>query len=259
MFSTAPPAGLEPATSRLEGSCSIRLSYGGPASGRDAAASVGARRSRTEGQPRQHLVPGTVAALAGQVRGDDGDLRRDPRRAGIRVAAPAPSGSRRPARGKRPRVRCGTNGPPSGAAPATEQADRTPRASRPSASTSSALAATDPRPEHLRPCHVREAPTSATTSASGGVRAATLATASTTSSTTRSGADPMNARVTCHWAERRPPQLRTRRPAHREELVEVLDGILGRLHGHEQSHGGHHPPRAGEWRADLHSVVRLAP
>ena len=29
MFSTAPPAGLEPATSRLEGSCSIRLSYGG--------------------------------------------------------------------------------------------------------------------------------------------------------------------------------------------------------------------------------------
>ncbi len=35
------PAGLEPATSRLEGSCSIRLSYGGRASGRDAGASVG--------------------------------------------------------------------------------------------------------------------------------------------------------------------------------------------------------------------------
>jgi hypothetical protein len=44
MAAKAPPAGLEPATYRLEGGCSIRLSYGGSNIVTDA-------RRRTESDP----------------------------------------------------------------------------------------------------------------------------------------------------------------------------------------------------------------
>ena len=51
-----------------------------------------------QGHSGEHLVPGQVTALAGEVRGDDGDLGRGPRRTGIRVEHPHPSrGVGRPA------------------------------------------------------------------------------------------------------------------------------------------------------------------
>ena len=199
--------------------------------GKDASGRQGRARPRSpeQGEPRQHLVAGPVAALARQVRRDDGDLGRDPRRAGIRLRAPAPTGWRPAARGNRPRVRCGTNGPPSGAAPATEQADRTAARQPAPAPTPASTACTgEPRPEHLRPGDVREAPAA---------RDRQRDRRGSAPATRRHPVDdvlddpvrrrPHERQGQVPLVRRRPPQLRTRRPAHGEELVEVLDGILG--------------------------------
>ena len=50
----AHPAGLEPATSRLEGGCSIRLSYGCPRAAYSSSGTAGpsADRGQVSGQPR---------------------------------------------------------------------------------------------------------------------------------------------------------------------------------------------------------------
>ena len=219
------------------------------------------RMSPTEGEPRHHLVTGPVAALARQVRRDDGDLRRDPRRPGIRREHAHPPGGvlgpgepaqgqvrhERPALRRRPGHRAGR---PHAARQPRQRLD-------PSVHT---VRTGNPRPEHLRPGHVREAPTSRDRQRRPvGSAPATTATPSTTSSTTRSGAAPMNARVRCHWPG----------DDHRSSGPDDPGARRGTRRGARRHPRGvrstrtvawaHHPPRPQEWRADLRTVVRLAP
>ena len=176
------------------------LSYGGHGTPPGCRRQCRCAASSAEGEPRQHLVPRPVAPLARQVRRDDGDLRRGPGGPAYvestRTQRVASSARGEPAQGQvrheRPTLRRRPG----------HRAGRAHAARQPPQRASSASAdRVDAGPEHLRPGDVREAPTVQRPPArAGGVRAATAATPSTTSSTTRSGADPMNARVRCHWA-----------------------------------------------------------
>ena len=83
MLETAPPAGLEPATRCLEGSCSVRLSYGG----RRSKASARAARSKVSRDARQpqeldrggRIRTGETSASQTQ-RSDQAELRPVPRK-----------------------------------------------------------------------------------------------------------------------------------------------------------------------------------
>ena len=96
----------------------------------------------------------------------------------------------------------------------------------------------DPGEQHPRPRHVREAPTALERQRHRRQRdRPRRPTPATTSSVTRSGAEPMNASVTCHWCGRATSAARAGIPSHVEEVVEVLDRRRRGLEGHEQPHG----------------------